>query len=399
MSARPTVSVYSAEDNSVSGQVKLPNVFTAPIRPDIVNFVHTNMAKNNRQAYGIMFQAGHLCSAESWGTGRAVSRIPRCQGGGTSRSAQGAWGNMCRGGRQFCPNKVWRKWNRKINTNQRRYAVASALAASALPSLVMARGHRVDAVAELPLVISGLTATSKTSQANKVLERIGCSADCAKVVASKKIRCGVGKMRNRRFVMRKGPLIVYSSDNGLTKGFRNLPGVDMCRVESLNLLQLAPGGHLGRLIIWTDDAFAKLNDLFSSASKTGYTLPVGQMQTGDVARIINSDEVQSVVRAAQEPTTFFSKKKNALKNVGTLAKLNPYALKARRDEAAAQKARAGSKDKVKAAQAAKAKAQLKFKAGSAKFYAGMVAEDAPEGSWLTAKYGPGTGRVVAEEEE
>jgi hypothetical protein len=33
--------------------------------------------------------------------------------------------------------------HRRININQKRYAVASALAASAVPALVMARGHRV----------------------------------------------------------------------------------------------------------------------------------------------------------------------------------------------------------------------------------------------------------------
>jgi ribosomal protein L4 len=33
-------------------------------------------------------------SAESWGTGRAVSRIPRVPGGGTHRAGQGAFGNV-----------------------------------------------------------------------------------------------------------------------------------------------------------------------------------------------------------------------------------------------------------------------------------------------------------------
>ena len=49
---------------------------------------------------------------------------------------------MCRGGRMFAPTKTWRKWHVKVNQNQRRFAVVSALAASALPSLVLARGHR-----------------------------------------------------------------------------------------------------------------------------------------------------------------------------------------------------------------------------------------------------------------
>lgn len=36
----------------------LPAVFTAPIRPDVVNFVHTNMRKNKRQPYAVSELAG-----------------------------------------------------------------------------------------------------------------------------------------------------------------------------------------------------------------------------------------------------------------------------------------------------------------------------------------------------
>ncbi len=54
----------------------------------------------------------------------------------------------------FAPTKVWRKWHRKVNVTQKRHAVASALAASALPSLVTARGHRIEQVPEVPLVLN-----------------------------------------------------------------------------------------------------------------------------------------------------------------------------------------------------------------------------------------------------
>lgn len=70
-------------------QVELPAVFSAPIRSDIVQTVHTHMAKNKRQAYAVSTKAGHQTAAESWGTGRAVSRIPRVPGGGTHRA--GKW--------------------------------------------------------------------------------------------------------------------------------------------------------------------------------------------------------------------------------------------------------------------------------------------------------------------
>lgn len=85
--------------------------------------------------------SGHQTSAESWGTGRAVARIPRVRGGGTHRSGQGAFGNMCRGGRMFAPTKTWRRWHRRINVNQKRYAICSAIAATGLPALVMSKGN------------------------------------------------------------------------------------------------------------------------------------------------------------------------------------------------------------------------------------------------------------------
>merc|ERR1712142_527371 len=132
----------------------LPAVFKAPIRPDVVNFVHTNMAKNARQAYAVHKHAGHQTSAESWGVGRAVARTPRVRGGGTHRSGQGAFGNMCRGGRMFAPTKTWRRWHRKINVAQKRYAMCSAIAATGVPALVMAKGHQIGGINEVPLVVS-----------------------------------------------------------------------------------------------------------------------------------------------------------------------------------------------------------------------------------------------------
>jgi large subunit ribosomal protein L4e len=186
------------------------------------------MNKNKRQAYAVSVKAGHQTSAESWGTGRAVARIPRVSGGGTHRAGQAAFGNMCRGGRMFAPTKVWRKWHVKTNQNQKRYATASAVAASALPALVMARGHKIDSVQEIPLVIdSGIESLKKTKAAVAILKAIKAYDDVEKVINTKKLRAGVGKLRNRRHKQRRGPLIIYGQDQGLVKAFRNIPGVEL----------------------------------------------------------------------------------------------------------------------------------------------------------------------------
>ncbi|EAN82666.1 60S ribosomal protein L14, putative, partial [Trypanosoma cruzi] len=199
MTARPSVSVYSASEDKVVGTCPLPAVFTAPIRHDIVQFVHTNMAKNSRQAYAVNRLSGMNHSAESWGTGRAVARIPRIGGGGTSTSGAGAFGNMCRGGRMFAPTKIFRRWHRKINLHQKRFAVVSALAASSVPALVMSRGHKIENVAEVPLVVEdAVQGYEKTKEAMAFLKAIGAVDDVNRVNDSREIRAGRGKMRNRR---------------------------------------------------------------------------------------------------------------------------------------------------------------------------------------------------------
>ena len=138
MATRPLISVVDSSDPTkfTDKKIPMPAVLQAPLRLDIVQFVHSNIAKNRRQAHGVDPKAGHKHSAESWGTGRAVARIPRVSGSGTHRSGQAAFGNMCRKGRMFAPLKTWRRWHRRVNNKQKRHAVAAALAASAVVPLV-----------------------------------------------------------------------------------------------------------------------------------------------------------------------------------------------------------------------------------------------------------------------
>jgi hypothetical protein len=75
-----TTAVLQPQVRALSCLLSLFPACSAPIRPDIVRTVHTNMNKNHRQAYAVSMKAGHQTAAESWGTGRAVSRIPRVPG-------------------------------------------------------------------------------------------------------------------------------------------------------------------------------------------------------------------------------------------------------------------------------------------------------------------------------
>lgn len=138
-------------------------------------------------------------------------------------------------------------------------------------------------------------------------------------------------MRNSRYVLRKGPLVVYGDENNLVKRTaRNLPGVDVVNVHRLNLLHLAPGGHLGRFIIWTKDAFKALNDIFGTyrrrgVEKGGYQLARHSITCADLARLINSDQVQSKLRQVKTHSRVHDlQKRNPLKNRALMKKLNPF---------------------------------------------------------------------------
>jgi large subunit ribosomal protein L4e len=202
---------------------------------------------------------------EPTGPARSVRAVWRCA---LPYEGQAAFGNMCRGGRMFAPTKIWRKWHIKTNQNQRRFAVVSAVAASALPSLVLARGHRIEQVEEIPMVVSSaIESISKTKEAVAHLKASAAHADVDKVLKSRKLRAGHGKARNRRHTQRRGPLIIFNEDHGITRAFRNIPGIEAVNVRQLNVLQLAPGGHLGRFCIWTEGAFAMLDEVFGTHDK------------------------------------------------------------------------------------------------------------------------------------
>merc|ERR1711935_602676 len=375
MTSRPVVSVYKSENpKETSGSIAMPGVFSAPIRSDLVQFVHDELNKNRRQGHAVFYKAGAEHSAESWGTGRAVARIPRISGSGTSRSGQATFGNMCRKARMFAPLKIWRKWHDKCNITQRRHAIATAIAATACTPLVMARGHRVDNIPELPLVVdTSIASEGSTSKLIEKLSKLGVKDDLMKVSKSRKIRSGKGKYRNSRYVMRKGPLIIYSeASKDVRQAARNLPGVDTCNVHRLNILQLAPGGHLGRFVIFTKDAFDELNSVwgtYSTASdeKKGYTLARPMMTCSDLSRIINSDQVQAKLKAIKHIVVDHDKmKKNPLKNKSMMKKLNPYAEKAAEIRAKAEKERHAKRAAV--IKQKRSKAGKKEKAGRTKTY-------------------------------
>lgn len=364
--ARPVVTELDAlTGKKTEKTIALPSVFSAPIRSDLIKIVHRDISKNRLQAHGISPRVGMQYSAESWGTGRAVARIPRVAGGGTHRSGQAAFGNMTRGGHMYSPKTTFRRIHRRVNINLRRYAIVSALAASSIPALVLAHGHRIQNIPELPLVLSheSIAQIHKTKDAAKCLKAIGAYDDVERVIKSRCVRAGKGKWRGRRHVQRRGPLVIYNDNkSGITRAFRNIPGVDLCKVTRLNLLKLAPGAHCGRLIIWTSDAFEALDQIYGTYAdskpvkgKKGFLLPRARMTVTDIPRILHSEAVSRVLRQKKHVVAR-APRRNPLRNYERRVELNPYAAELRRMGLEAKKK---SKEEIAAKKAEKK--QLKKK--------------------------------------
>ncbi|MXQ98240.1 hypothetical protein E5288_WYG001637 [Bos mutus] len=123
------------------------------------------------------------------------------------------------------------------------------LAAPASPPLVMPKGHCVGEAPELPLEAEDkVEGYKKTKQAVLLLKKLKARNDIRKVYASQRMRAGRGKMRNPRRVQCRGPSLICNEDSGIIRAFRNIPGINGSK---LNILKLAPDGHVGRFCIRT----------------------------------------------------------------------------------------------------------------------------------------------------
>merc|ERR1712238_605674 len=94
-----------------------------------------------------------------------------------------------------------------------------------------------------------------------------------------------------------------------------------------------------------ESAFKELTELYGTLKggaplKRGYTLPRAPMENADIARIINSNEIQSVLRAKLEAPKGFESKRNPLKNKAVMKKLNPLDRKAAAKDEVAKKKKA-----------------------------------------------------------
>jgi len=258
------VGVYDIEGKKVS-TVELPKVFSTEVRRDLIKRAVIALQSHRLQAYGPSWFAGKDTSAFSYGPGRGLARIPRVTGGGPVRG-RGSIVPQAVGGRRAHPPVPERVLRKKINRKERLAATASAIAATAQRPFVEQRGHRIEDVKELPVVVSDeLEGLERTAEVEEALKSLGLAKDLLRGRV-KRIRSGKGKRRGRRYKRRKSALLVVSSGAEVLRSGKNLPGVDVVSARDLNAEHLAPGAEPARLTVYTVSALKELEKRFGEAS-------------------------------------------------------------------------------------------------------------------------------------
>ena len=261
------VDVFDLNGSPVE-KIELPKVFSEPVREELIKRAVLAAQANRRQPYGVDVMAGKRTSAHYHGyrrhryamMGKEMARAPRLHGKTVPfLTWQARFVPQAKGGREAHPPLVERVWEQKINRQEKQKALRSALAATAIKEFVERRGHKIEKIKELPIVVDDkLQEIKKTKDLREFLAKIGLAEELART-QERKIRAGKGKTRGRKYRTKVGPLFVVAEDKGISKAAKNLPGCDVYDVKNLSAENLAPGAAAGRLTIFTKSAIGKLS--------------------------------------------------------------------------------------------------------------------------------------------
>lgn len=240
-------------------KIEKPLIFNIPVRVDLIGRLFHYQFTHRLQPKGRYPLAGRDTSAEYFGVGLGIARIPRYKD--QPLRMTGAIVAMARGGRKPHVTTPEKRIYKKINKKELRFAIASAIAATGDRDLVAKRGHVIDEVAHIPLIVDNeFEKIDRTRELRDVLRSLGVWKDVERVRNNVKTVGSKASWRGRRVKKRVGPLIVYSENQGIVNAARNIMGVDVVSGKDLSLIHLAPGGHPGRLVIWVEDVFPVLEN-------------------------------------------------------------------------------------------------------------------------------------------
>ncbi|MEM0118591.1 MAG: 50S ribosomal protein L4 [Conexivisphaerales archaeon] len=249
--------VYDVEGNK-SSEVKVQDYFNYPVSMRLINKAFWLVWSHSLQRKGRDPYAGERTSAQSWNTGRGVSRVARVKGERSPRAGQAAGVAGVVKGRLAKQPSSEKVVYLHINKKERHAAFLSALSAAFSKNYVVARGHKIADETQVPLVVEdSLQELNKAAKLRQFFEKIGVLDDIRRAARRKK-RSGKAEWRGRARKEGRGPLLVISEDKGISRAAAAFPGVEVVRAKDLSILHLAPGAVPGRLCIFTLSALEDL---------------------------------------------------------------------------------------------------------------------------------------------
>jgi len=253
-------------DGSQSGEMNVARAFSEKVRPDLIQRAFLAEMSETRQPYGTDPEAGFRTSAHYHGLrhykysmmNREMARMPRIHGRVGYMSMTARRVPQAMKGREAHPPKVEKVWYEKINRKEWNKAFMSAIAATAQKDMVVARGHRIEGIKSIPIIVDDkVQEIRKAAELRKLLLSLGLEKELERT-AEVKTRAGKGKMRGRRKKVKRGPLIVVSEDKGICKAANGIRGVEAVKLADLCIRELAPGAKPGRVTVWSRSAVEAL---------------------------------------------------------------------------------------------------------------------------------------------
>ncbi len=229
------------------------SIFDWPVRGDIIHRAFVHMQSHRVQPQGRDPMAGKKTSAESSGVGLGMARLPRIKSG--PQRGRGALSNMAVGGRRPHVTTLEKRIYKRINRKERLLATASAASATGDPGMVARRGHIIERLRHIPLLVTDdIEEISNTREFMVAAETLGLTPDIERVRRSVKVVGGKASWRGRRVKHARGPLVVCGEGDDIYRAARNVLGVDVVSARNLSIVHLAPGGLPSRLTLWSRSA-------------------------------------------------------------------------------------------------------------------------------------------------
>lgn len=256
-------SIMSIDGKSVK-QVSIPKAFSETVRPEIIRRAVLAESSLLMQPQGHYLLAGMQTSASyhgrmyTWRSGRRTGRAQRPRehlGGGRQGKVKKIPSSVK--GRRAHPHHVEKNIVEQMNKREYQKAIMSAIAATVSDYV----DTKFIDKAKLPIIVSDdIESISKAKDFMAALKSMGLDKYVDESHDSKrrasKVKRGSSSKKYKRSVL----LVLGPDSKKAGKAARNLPGVDVCTIESIKAGLLAPGGNPGRITIWSESAISALEE-------------------------------------------------------------------------------------------------------------------------------------------